>query len=133
MEDVMRICTIVVALSLLCLLPVAAAADSEAGELRFPAELLGVWDAYPLSCIDDGPSDSDMRILIEARTLGGYETNDALKSVQKIAEDPATWRMVTISDAAPTEIQGEADIYVLRGDVMTITNGERSYTYIRCK
>ncbi|WP_132985752.1 hypothetical protein [Luteimonas terricola] len=103
------------------------------GSAQFPAEILGVWDAYPLPCIDDGPSDSDTRIHFETDVLHGYENNDALQSIEGIAEEPMTWRVVTISDIAPIEIQGEADIYVLRRNTLTITNGERADTYIRCR
>lgn len=120
----------------ICLLSVAvpmAAAAEPAGGPRFPAEILGVWDAYPVPCVDDGPSDSDTRIHVVADVLHGYENNDALRSIERIAEAPMTWRVVTISDIAPAGIQGEADIYVLRGDTLTITNGERAHTYIRCR
>lgn len=119
---------------LLILAPVASAAEPASGNpLRFPAQITGAWDAYPLPCFDDGPSDSDTRIRIVADALRGYENNDALDSIEHIASSPMTWRVVTISDIAPPEIQGEADIYVLRGDTLTITNGERAHTYIRCK
>lgn len=112
--------------------PVSAAPDA-GSDPRFPTEVLGVWDAYPLPCIDNGPSDSDTRIHIEAGVVHGYENNDALRSIERISGAPMTWRVVTISDIAPVEIQGEADIYVLRGDTLTITNGERAHTYIRCR
>lgn len=121
------------AVSLLLLGLVATAAEPAIGAARFPAQLHGVWDAYPLPCVDDGPSDSDTRIQIATSVLHGYENNDALRSLEKISDAPVTWRVVTISDIAPAELQGEADIYVLRGNVLTITNGERANTYIRCR
>lgn len=110
-----------------------AASPPDTGSAQFPAEILGVWDAYPLPCVDNGPSDSDTRIQVVKDVLHGYENNDALRSIEQIAEAPLAWRVVTISDIAPVEIQGEADIYVLRGNTLTITNGERAHTYIRCK
>lgn len=119
---------------LLFLLPVTSTAGPASGnDQQFPAQIIGVWDAYPLPCVDDGPSDSDTRIRVATTVLHGYEHNDALRSIEHITESPMTWRVVTISDIAPPEIQGEADIYVLRGDTLTITNGERAHTYIRCK
>lgn len=121
----------------ICLLvsapPFGPAAHAVAGQAQFPAEILGVWDAYPLACVDDGPSDSDMRIQVTPRVLHAYENNDTVRSITRISESPMAWRVVTISDIAPEEIQGEADIYVLRGDALTITNGERAYTYRRCR
>ncbi|MBJ6985019.1 hypothetical protein [Luteimonas sp. MC1750] len=133
MEDVMRICPRLAITLLLSTPLLASAADPAPGQPRFPAEMLGVWDAYPLACVDDGPSDSDMRIQITPAVLHGYENNDTVRSIKPIAESPMAWRVVTISDIAPEEIQGEADIYVLRGDALTITNGERAYTYRRCR
>lgn len=118
-------------LSLFVLVTVGAKAADQ-GNTQFPAEILGVWDAYPLPCVDDGPSDSDTRIHVGKDVLHGYENNDALRSIEQVADAPLTWRVVTVSDVAPSEIQGEADIYVLRGDTLTITNGERAHTYIRC-
>lgn len=111
----------------------APAGHAVPGHAQFPAEVRGVWDAYPLTCVDDGPSDSDMRIRITPRVLHAYENNDTVRSITRISESPLAWRVVTISDIAPEEIQGEADIYVLRGDALTITNGERAYTYRRCR
>ena len=130
----MRMGTLVAA-SLLALLPLPAMAGPgiSGGDARFPAEILGVWDEYPLPCLSDGPSDSDMRVRFNGRVLHAYEHNDELHSIQRVAEDPLVWRVVAISDNAPADIQGEADIYVLRGNVLTITNGERAYTYIRCR
>lgn len=130
----MRMGTPVLA-SLLALLPlpVMAAPGVSEGDARFPAEILGVWDEYPLPCVSDGPSDSDMRVRFTGRVLHAYEHNEDLHSIQRITESPLTWRVVAISDNAPADIQGEADIYVLRGDALTITNGERAYTYIRCR
>ena len=125
------------ALLLLLLLIAPARASALDGAIpdapRFPAELLGVWDAYPLPCIADGPSDNDTRIQIGPDVLHGYGNNDEVREIARIATSPMAWRVVTISDIAPEEIQGEADIYVLRDDTLTITNGERSDTYIRCQ
>ena len=130
----MRFRTAFAACLLFFVMPETAAFEPGAGgSTRFPPELLGVWDAYPLPCVDDGPSDSDTRIHIETDVLHGYENNYTLKSIERIAEAPMTWRVVTISDIAPSKIQGEADIYVLRTDILTITNGERADTYIRCR
>lgn len=120
-------------LSFLFLALSTTAGEPTAAAARFPVQLHGVWDAYPLPCVDDGPSDSDTRIQIAPEVLHGYENNDALRSLEKISDAPAAWRVVTISDIAPAELQGEADIYVLRGNVLTITNGERSSTYVRCR
>lgn len=100
---------------------------------RFPAELQGVWDAYPLPCSAEGASDNDTRIQIAPDVLHGYGNNDALRGIARIATSPMAWRVVTITDIAPEDIQGEADIYVLHHDTLTITNGERSDTYIRCQ
>lgn len=129
----MRACTRI-ATSLLLLSPLIATAGPGTPQgLHFPTEIVGVWDAYPLPCVVDGPSDSDMRIRIAGNMLHGYENNDTVRSIEQVAESPMAWRVVTISDIAPEEIQGEADIYVLRRDTLTITNGERAYTYIRCR
>ena len=55
------------------------------------------------------------------------------RSIKKISNAPEVWRIVAISNIAPEEIQGDADIYILDGKYLTISNGSSSETYIRCK
>lgn len=135
MRTCARIAAALIQLALL-LAPLGAAAaanDHTVDGSRFPPELLGVWDAYPLPCSAQSPSDSDTRIQITPRVVHGHGNNDEIREIVRIAVSPMTWRVVTISDIAPEDVQGEADIYVLRHDNLTITNGERSDTYIRCQ
>ena len=101
--------------------------------LRYPKALRGVWDLAPLDCRASGIWDSDTRFLIDANALRGYEHTETPRSIKKISNAPEVWRIVAISNIAPEEIQGDADIYILDGKYLTISNGSSSETYIRCK
>lgn len=111
------------------------AASSPPAHLRpeFPDQLRGVWDVAPQKCAAAPGAGSDTRIEINAQVLHGYESTDQLKSIEKISSSPDAWRVVTIADIAPAEIQGEADIYTLEGQKLAITNGTSKVAYFRCK
>ena len=101
--------------------------------VSYPSALRGVWDLAPHACIATETSDSDSRFSIERHALHGYEHRDVPRSIKKISDAPAAWRIVAISNIAPEEIQGDSDIYILDGKYLTISNGSSSETYIRCK
>ena len=127
----MRIVIAIVLFPVLQLLPFTAAGNGAAPV--FPSELQGVWDAYPWPCVDDGPSDSDMRFTIDGNLRGNYEDIDTLVSVHEIATVPRTWRVVATSSLDPTDVEGEARIYVLKENTLAVTDGRRADVYIRCR
>lgn len=99
----------------------------------FPKVLRGVWDVAPYDCSASDRARSDTMFKIGASSLRGYENTDALKSIQRISASPLTWRVVAISNVAPPEIQGGADIYIMDGNKLTISNGSTAEIFIRCK
>ncbi|MBJ6982702.1 hypothetical protein [Luteimonas sp. MC1572] len=125
-------CAVAIAMLAACQLSPATATDSAAGA-TFPHELRGVWDAYPMPCVADEPSDSDMRFTISEHVRGNYEDTDTLVSIERVATAPMTWRVVATTSLDPSDDVGEATIYVLKMDTLAVTNGERAEVYIRCK
>ncbi len=103
------------------------------GNAMFPTELHGVWDMHPWPCRADEASDSDMRFLIEGGSRRNYEDTDTLLAVQQLATDPRTWRVVATSSLDPSDTDGEAQIYVLAGDTLAVTDGKRAEVYVRCR
>ncbi len=99
----------------------------------FPPELRGAWDLSDSKCRAIDIHESDSRIEIDGRELHGYEHTESLKSAMKVSEAPSAWRIVSISNIAPPEIQEDAVIYVLGGDDLTISDGESASVYVRCK
>lgn len=127
----MRI-VIAAALLVACQVFPAKAAGTGDGPM-FPSELHGVWDAYPWPCVDDGPSDSDMRFAIDGNVRGNYEDIDTLVSIEEIATAPRTWRVVATTSLDPTDVEGDARIYVLQGNTLAVTDGRRADVYVRCR
>ena len=104
-----------------------------AQQSALPPELRGAWDLSDSKCRAIDTHESDSRIEIDSRELHGYEHTESLKSVVKVSEAPSAWRIVSISNIAPPEIQGDAVIYVLGGDELTISDGESVSAYVRCR
>lgn len=98
----------------------------------YPAALIGQWEPGPNPCKLPLTYDSDGGFKITARLLQGYEHSDTPKSVQQISKVPKAWRIEAIEehDEDKTPV---VDIYVLSGDYLTVTDGERSTTYNRCR
>lgn len=108
-----------------------SAAQNRLGS-SYPAELIGQWEQGPHPCTLRLTYDSDAGFKIAARLLQGYEHSDTPKEVKQISVAPKAWRIEAIEahdeDKAPV-----VDIYVLSGDYLTVTDGERSTTYNRCR
>lgn len=98
----------------------------------YPAALIGQWEPSPNPCKLPLTYDSDAGFKITARLLQGYEHSDTPKKVQQISVAPKAWRIEAIEehDEDKTPV---VDIYVLSGDYLTVTDGERSTTYNRCR
>lgn len=114
----------VIALS--CVYPAGAS-----GAAKFPKEALGTWDLGPAACKLPVNPDSDAPIEIQSNRVLGYENTDKLRKISRISNQPATWRVSTESNIAPGIVVDE--IYVLKGDHLTITDGESVRTYRRCR
>lgn len=97
----------------------------------FPKELRGTWNIGPELCRLPLSADSDTVIRIEARRLVGFENVDTPRRITRLSTGVLAWSVASESNVAPG-ISLE-DIYVLKGDNLTVTDGETTKTYRRCR
>jgi len=97
---------------------------------RFPQEVIGTWDLGPAACKLPVNPDSDTPIEIRPQRLLGFENTDTLRRISQISNDPVSWLVSTESNVAPGV--GVDEIYVVKGDYLTITDGEAVRSYRRC-
>lgn len=97
----------------------------------YPTQILGQWEPGPEPCRLPLTYDSDSGFKITPQMLQGYEHTDTSKSVVALSELPQAWRIEAIE-----EYEGKqsvvTDIYVLKGDYLTVTDGQQSRTYRKC-
>jgi hypothetical protein len=98
----------------------------------YPVALIGQWEPGPNPCKLPLTYDSDAGFKIAARLLQGYEHSDTPKKVQQISAAPKAWRIEAIEEHDEDK-NPVVDIYVLSGNYLTVTDGERSTTYNRCR
>ncbi len=110
---------------------VKMSAARKSPEPSYPAALIGQWEPGPNPCKLPLTYDSDGGFKIAARRLQGYEHSDTPKHVQQISAAPKAWRIEAIEEYHEDK-NPVVDIYVLSGDYLTVTDGERSTTYNRC-
>lgn len=96
-----------------------------------PKALWGTWDLGPGPCRLPLQPDIDSPKRIDATSIRGYEDEEIPKTVRRISVDPAAWLIRTESDVAPEIVI--SDIYVLKGDHLTITDGQTTKRYRRCR
>lgn len=97
----------------------------------FPKALRGTWNIGPELCRLPVSADSDTVIRIEARRLVGFENVDTPRRITRLSAGVLAWSVASESSIAPG-ISLE-DIYVLKGDNLTVTDGETTKTYRRCR
>ena len=120
-----------VALGCLATSLVVLPSTAESGQARFPRELHGAWDLGPEPCTLPTHRDADSPIRIESTKLVGYEHVETPASATRVSRDPMAWVIVTASDIAPGV--RVADLYVLKQDDLTITDGRNTRHYRRCR
>lgn len=103
-----------------------------ASPAMFPAEIHGLWDLAPAPCVVEPQVESDSRLGIGPDFIRGYEELMEVREVARISDDPPAWRVLTVSDIAPPELQGPA-LYVLSGDWLTIADSTQARSYVRCR
>lgn len=104
-----------------------AAAEGHA----YPAEIHGQWEPGPNPCRLPLTYDSDSGFKITPDLLQGYEHTNAPKRVQTISRSPLAWRIEAAEKFDGNEI-AVTDIFVVEGDYLTVTDGQRSTTYRKC-
>lgn len=123
----LRLFSTPVVVGALMLSSVAAAADA----VRMPKALWGTWDLGPDPCRLPLAPDLDSPKWIDASSIRGYEINEIPTKVRRVSVMPAVWVIRTDNDVAPQIVT--SDIYVLKGDHLTITDGEFTKYYRRCR
>ncbi|WP_308518304.1 hypothetical protein, partial [uncultured Stenotrophomonas sp.] len=112
-------------------LPAALLLAGAADAVVFPKELRGTWDIGPEACRLPLSADSDTVIRIEARRLVGFENVDTPRRITRLSTGVLAWSVASESNVAPGV--SLEDIYVLKGDNLTVTDGETTKTYRRCR
>lgn len=111
--------------------PSAMASGEKRQAVTYPKELQGTWDIAPQACKLPVSPDSDSPLQIESGRVLGYEHVEKPLRIRAVASHPLAWTVTTISDIAPG-IE-TTDVYILKGDHLTISDGESTRQYRRCK
>lgn len=104
---------------------------AEVGVSRYPAEVIGQWEPGPNPCRLPLTYDSDSGFRIESALLQGYEHTNTPKRVQVISKVPLAWRIESMEEHYEDQ-DAVTDIFVLSGEYLTVTDGQRSTTYRKC-
>ena len=112
------------------MLLLSAMANDAYASLEFPKALHGVWNLGLEACRLPVNPDADSPMEIKARVLQGYEHTEKLIYVKRASAKMKAWVISTESDIAPGLLVH--DLYVLKGDHLTITDGEAIRQYRRC-
>lgn len=97
----------------------------------YPKELQGTWDLGQDSCKLPIDPDLDTPIRVETARLMGYEHQEAPVSIERVSESPLAWRVSATSDNAPGITTD--DLYIVKNDHLTISDGETVRQYRRCR
>lgn len=108
-----------------------ACATNSHPAVAYPTELLGTWDLGPQSCKLPVTPDADSPIRVEKVRLVGYEHQESPVSIKRVSVNPLAWVVTATSDNAPGI--KTADLYILKGDHLTVSDGESTRHYRRCK
>jgi hypothetical protein len=107
------------------------ACAAKAQPVVYPKELQGVWDLGPRSCKLPVNPDADSPIRVEGKRLVGYEHQETPVSIRRVSMSPLAWVVSATSDNAPG-IKTD-DLYIVKGDHLTISDGETTKQYRRCR
>lgn len=117
--------------SILMLVIDDASAATNGPSPGYPKELQGTWDLGPNSCRLPINPDADSPIRVERTRLMGYEHQQTPVSIRRVSENPLAWRVSATSDIAPGITT--TDLYIVKGDHLTVSDGETSKQYRRCR
>ncbi len=111
--------------------PSAMASGEKRQAVIYPKALRGTWDIAPQACRLPVSPDSDSPLKIESGRVLGYEHVETPLRIRAVATDPLAWTVTATSDIAPGI--KTTDLYILKGDYLTISDGESTRQYRRCK
>lgn len=127
----MRIMKIAFVVAVLFPIPSVMSASKARHVVVFPKGLQGTWDLGPQVCKLPVNPDSDSPIRIESGRVFGYEHVETPLRISAASARPSAWTVTAISGAAPG-VKTD-DLYILKGDYLTISDGATTRQYRRCK
>lgn len=107
--------------------------DAKQKSLKFPKIIQHSWQLDAHRCRESELQYNEGRLVITPNAAHMNEETIKPQKIAEISRDPLAWRIHAISNIAPPEIQTTADIYVLNGDYLTITDGKTTREFVRCK
>lgn len=97
-----------------------------------PREIQGAWKFGTDRCLINATPDSDGVMVIYRKYIHSNEEVIFPREISLISKNPTAWRLVGISNIAPVDVQGQAEIYVLKNKTLTVTDGETVRQYVKC-
>ena len=113
----------------------ALPASGKQTQVRYPKQLIGVWQGGGSTCTFPGNLDSDTRMDIKPDRLIDYEQWNDPVLVMKISEKPKAWKIKSRLHIDEHAVE-QYEIYILSGSdeaTLTVIDQSRTATYARCK
>lgn len=108
--------------------------DGKQASIRYPNQLIGVWQGDGDTCRLPGNLDSDTRMEIKPDKLIDYEQWNEPTVVLQISKKPLAWKIKSRLHI-DEHVVDQYEIYALSGadqGVLTVVDESRSATYVRC-
>lgn len=99
---------------------------------QLPPQLRGAWSMGGGSCRLPRDLYAENVIRIFARRIDAYESTFTARQVTRVTSYPSAWRMVMDEDFYD-DVNRSNSLYVLSGDVLRISEGNRTDRYVRCR
>ena len=110
-------------------------ASGKQPKVRYPNQLIGVWQGGSATCALPGNLDSDTRMDIRPDKLIDYEQWNEPIVVLEISKKPQAWKIKSRLHIDEKSLD-QYEIYILSGSdksTLTVVDQSRSATYARCK
>lgn len=110
-------------------------ASGKQPNVRYPSQLIGVWQGGSATCTLPGNLDSDTRMDIRPDKLIDYEQWNEPVVVLEISKKPQAWKIKSRLHIDENSID-QYEIYILSGSdkaTLTVVDQSRSAAYARCK
>lgn len=110
-------------------------ASGKQPKVKYPNQLIGVWQGGSTTCTLPGNLDSDARMDIRPDKLIDYEQWNEPIVVLEISKKPQAWKIKSRLHIDEHSID-QYEIYILSGSdksTLTVVDQSRSATYARCK
>lgn len=99
----------------------------------YPAELHGTWLPPDISCATLDGAGSDAALVIQNDGLRGYEDVHLVRSVERVADTPATWLIGSELSLGGDTPGDSSNIFVLTGAELVIAGDGSAAVYRKCR